>query len=165
MRLKGLLKKEIDTNTRAIGMMQEEFNGLLNNERFIHYVGMTKPFTPGVRECMFTVQYTHFNPQSQQSALFFMHTIRWAGRIWITMSIPVEYMDAVEKIVAGCGLESIKGVPMLVVEERLETFLSDTGRIFVLDNPPDHPIYRDDPLVEETLKEFERKAIDKIIRS
>ncbi|HRZ33851.1 MAG TPA: hypothetical protein P5548_03075 [Candidatus Moranbacteria bacterium] len=81
MRLKGLFKKETSMNSRAIGMMHEEFNGLLDNERFIHYVGMTKPFTPGVRECMFTVQYRHFNPQSQQSALFFMHTIRWAGKL------------------------------------------------------------------------------------
>jgi len=158
-----LLKKE--TKTQAIGIMTEEFNDLLNNKRFIQYVGLEEPYTPGIRECMLTVKHKHFNPQSQQSALFFMHTIRWAKKIWTVMSVPAECRDAVEKIAAECGLESTRGVPMQIKGDRWETFLPFTGRTFVFDNTPDHLIFRRDPFIEEILKNAEQMAIDKIIRT
>ena len=146
-------------------MRCDGFEELLKNERFIHYVGVAKPYTPGIRECMLSVQYKYFNPQSQQSELFFMHTVHWAKKVWIVMSILAEYRDAVEKIVTGCGLKSMNGVPMSIVEDGWETLFYNSGRIFVLDNMPDHPIYRGDPLIEKILKEAEHKTIDKIIRS
>lgn len=163
IRLVGLLKKEKYVETAS--KPYEEFNELLKNERFIHYVGRTDPFTPGIRECIINVQYMHFRPENQRSVLFFTHTVRWAGRVWIIMSVPIEYKDEVEKIAKECGLEFMTGVPALVANGKLETFLTDNGRVFFLNNVPDHPIYRGDPLLEKMLRDAEHKTIDIIMRS
>lgn len=163
IRLMWLLKKEMSAKKAAES--HDEFNELFNNSRFIHYVGVAKPFTPGIKECMVNVQYMHFRPEDQQSALFFTHAFNWAGRGWLVMSVPAEYKDAVEKISKQCCLEVLKGVPVLNVKGRWETLLPDNGKIFVFDNMSNHPIYRDDPLLKQLLVEAEYETIGRIVRS
>lgn len=162
VRFKGVVGKE--KNTKTLGMYQE-LNELLNNEGFIHYVGAVKPFTPGIQECMINVQYMYFKPYEQQIDVFFKHTVRWAGNVWVIMTVPIEYRGAVEEIVKGCGLYSINGIPLMLINDEWQTFLHNSGRIFVLDVGADHPIRRGDPLVEQMLMEAEYITIDKIIRT
>ena len=144
---------------------QGELGELLENERFIHYIGMKKPFVPGIRECLNTVQYTHFRPENQRNVLFFTHKLSYAGKAFIIMSVPVEDRDAVEKIIKECSLEITKGVPAIYTKKGWVTFLFDSGRMFFLDNAPDHPIHRGDPLIEQVLRKAERETVDRITRS
>jgi hypothetical protein len=143
----------------------EKFEDFLKNERFIHYMGMTSPFKPGIRECVLNIKYTHYRKENPRSALFFMHTACWANRDWIIMSVPIEDKNVVEKVAKNCGLEAILGVPKWNVGGKLEPFFVDNGRIFVLDNTPDHPIRRGDPLIKQVIMDAEREAIDRIMRS
>jgi len=163
VRFRKIVKKKM--YAEKIKKPQGELEELLENERFIHYVGMTTPFVPGIRECLNAVQYTHFRPENQRSVLFFTHTFRYAGKAFIIMSVPIEDKDAVEKIVKECSLEITKGVPAICTKKGWIMLLLDNGRMFFLDNALDHPIYRDDPLIEQALRKAERKTIDKITRS
>ncbi len=162
IRLMALLKKE--TPAKKEKEPHDELQELLNNPRFIHYVGVAEPFMPGIKECVFNVRYMHFRPEDQRSALFFTHARKWAGIGWIIMSVPAEYKEEVEKISKQCCLEILKGTPGLNVGGKWKKLFPDNGRIFLFDTVANHPIYRDDPLIEEILEYAEWQTVGRIVR-
>lgn len=133
----------------------EELQEFIDNSHFAHYIGMLFPLTPGVAECIATIEHTHFKPNTPRNELLFTHFVRWNKIAWIIVSIPTEDKGLVEDIAKQCRLEINNGVPVI----NKEVFPVNCNNIFTFDNDPDHPIHRNDPAINKAIFEAESDIV------
>jgi hypothetical protein len=140
----------------------EQLQEFVKNKRFIHYVGMLIPPRPGLTECMTLVEHKHFPPGTDRNELFILRFIKWSDMVWVMMSIPIEDKNLVEDIAKECGLRIANGVPTMFTGNVIQQFPVNNERIFTFENSSGHPVYRNDPIVNEAIFRAEQETVDKV---
>lgn len=138
-----------------INESKEQFCKFLENEDFVHYVGMLVPPRPGVMEFVSLVENKHFKPGTPRNNLFIMRILRWSDIVWIVMSVPVKDKVITEAEADGCGLRIASGVPTIFSPDGVQIFPANNERIFTLENKPGHPVYRNDPKITKAMLDAE----------
>jgi hypothetical protein len=165
MYTKGMKVREETVNGNAIKSVEDFIQFLNSSDRFNHYVGILSPFTPGIKECINDILYTHFQPGSLQNNFFFSHTVNWCEMSWAVMSVLNNYENIVKKTANDCGLEARKGVFIVHTNKGKLSFLDYNEKMFVLDIPNNHIINRNEPWIEQILKDAEDRTVEKIVKS
>ena len=142
---------------------EERLREFINNsESFIHYIGMMIPHRPGVKECITALENRYYKPGTDRNELFIMRIIKFCNILWCIISIPIHEKQLMEEVVKECGLRIADGVPTMIGDGGMVKFPVDNKRVFTLENEKDHPVYRNDPVVNNALLEQERDSISKI---
>lgn len=155
----------LEENGVAIRQELEQLKQFMGNEEFIHYVGMLIPPRPGVSECIALLEHRHFKPGTVRNHLLIMHMISWSEIIWSIASIPIAERSKMEEVADECGLRAVEGVPAMISGEGMDVFPVDNERTYTFENKADHPVFRNDPELNDKMIEAEFRSIERITRS
>lgn len=140
-----------------------DINELLKRRDFIHYIGMVNPPRPGVQECLTALEYTYFLPGTVLNDEFQLTVVEWNDIGWVIVSIPLTKASLMETVAHQCGLRIADGIPMMITGEGSERFPFANKNTYVLENQSGHPVYRNDPVVNEQLHNAEMETVGRII--
>lgn len=140
----------------------EELKKFGDDPRYIHFAGMIGPPRPGVVECLMELEHTYYKPGTLKNDDLFLRIIKWDGITWALVSIPIGERHWMEKVADKCGLRIADGVPTMLTGSGAERFPIDNERVFTLENKTGHPIYHNDPAIEEIIREAEGERVEKI---
>lgn len=150
-----------DENEGTIAEDEKQFKEFMENEFFIHYVGMISPPRPGVHECTSMLEHKHYKPGTERNELFILRMMKWADFFWLIISIPIKEKMFMEEVANECGLRIANGVPTVFGPGGIEKFPVSNERVFTLENKAGHPVYRNDPAVNKAMQESENLDTDK----
>lgn len=143
-----------------IGETDEELKNFMQNESFIHYVSHAS--RPGIGECLTLLEFRDYKPGTPRNDLFIMRIIEWEGLTYIAVSIPIDEKHLMEKAVEETDLKIADGVPTMMGGGEVNHFPMCNKRVFTLENTSGHPVYRNDPEVNDALRESESESMARI---
>lgn len=100
-----------------------QFGRFLEDEKFLHYVGMLTKIKPDILRYM-----------GGYGNLFSLRLAGWLGALWVVISIPAEHRNVIEEIARDYELKIIEGSPLVIDSDGSvnQMILSDNDRIFTL---------------------------------
>lgn len=143
----------------------EAFEQFLRNPDLIHLIGMTTPWYMGVHECFAKFEHVYFTPGTPKNENFHLRILVWMKAIWTVISVPADALCRIEEISEECGLQVVKGVPSVILEDKIEClFLPPLeNRVFTLLYKPDNLVYKNDAALVASMFKAEQEAIKRII--
>lgn len=135
---------------------------LLDNPEYIHYLGLVSPPRFGVRECLATLEFTHFPPSTELNEEFCLALFDWHGTIWTITSIPTAKAHLMEEVAKQCGLRITEAIPVMFSGGGQELFPYRCQNMRTLETISGHPAYRNDPETNRVLESAECEAIHRI---
>jgi hypothetical protein len=138
----------------------EDLTKFLADTRYIHFVAMA--MRPGVGECLTLLEHSEYKPGTSRNHLFHLRVFEWEELVWYLASIPIEDMSLMEATASECGLRITKDTMALMNPGGISVFPIDNERVYMLLNQSNHPVYKNDPMVNSELLHQECEHIDAI---
>jgi len=127
------------TDVRTAPVTDEGLRDFCSDPRWLHFACLM--MRPGIRECMSTLEFTHYPPGTPRNDLFNIHIVHFADLPWVLISIPREEKEFMERAAAASGMRIAEGIPTLLSPKGVELFPVAGAHIFTLENVKGHPVY------------------------
>lgn len=119
-----------------------EVEELFKRPELSHFIGMLNPPRPGVSDCLQTLEYTHYPPDTKRNELFILVLLKWQEMDWVIASIPSSDHFHMTSAARAHGLCVVRGKPVVLTGTGTHTFPIDARRVYTFENTPNHPVYR-----------------------
>ncbi len=90
---------------------QKQLAALLNNEKFVHLIGLYKPQIPGIHLFATKLEYDHFPPGTSSNDDFNFALLEQENIIWSIISVPKTALNTVKKLANDCNLPLTHSIP------------------------------------------------------
>ncbi|MFA5994725.1 MAG: hypothetical protein WC823_07250 [Parcubacteria group bacterium] len=137
----------------------EEIMKAVSDDSFLFYVGMISPPRPGVVEFITYVEHQHYAPGTERNKLYNIWIIQWHGITWALMGVPLKDEKLIEVAANLLRLRIADGVPTVLSGGKIDTFPISRFNVYALENSPGHPVYQNDPTVNEVLRAAEEMSL------
>lgn len=138
----------------------DEFKKFAADDTLAHYAMLA--VRPGCQEFLTNVEMSHYKPRTPRNDLFSIRFFIWSDLVWFVMSVPFNERMLVESVMGSCGLRVADGVPTMIANGQITTFMITGDNVFTIENVSDHPVYRNDNTINAALRIAENDAAERI---